>query len=116
MENHKLVLPEHLNQYGYLYGGNLVKWADEYAWIAANLDYHDCILVTVGLDNVEFNKSVKEGAILKFDIEKAKTGNTSVQYSVKVFQDNIESNIVIFSTLITFVHIDENGDKKPLPK
>jgi hypothetical protein len=30
MENHKLVLPEHLNQYGFLFGGNLLKWVDEY--------------------------------------------------------------------------------------
>jgi len=25
MENYKLVLPEHLNHYGFLFGGNLLK-------------------------------------------------------------------------------------------
>jgi acyl-CoA hydrolase len=70
MENHKLVLPEHLNHYGYLFGGNLLKWGDEYAWIAVTLDYRGCNFVNIGLDQVEFKQSVKEGAILKFIAEK----------------------------------------------
>lgn len=31
------------------------------------------------MDKVEFTKSVKEGTILKFMVEKIKTGQTSVQ-------------------------------------
>ena len=88
MENHKLVNPSNLNHYGYLFGGDLLKWVDEYAWIAVSLDYPDCKFVTVAFDNVEFKKSVKEGAILKFIIEKEKIGNTSVKYTVNVFRDN----------------------------
>ena len=33
INQYKLVLPEHLNHYGYLFGGNMLKWADEYSWI-----------------------------------------------------------------------------------
>ncbi len=116
MENYKLVLPGDLNQNGYLYGGNLLKWIDEYAWIAATLDYPGSSLVTVGLDKVTFKKGVNEGAILKFIIEKSKIGTTSVQYLVNVYcqnkcYDNLEQ---IFSTHITFVNIDEEGKKKNL--
>ena len=39
MINHKLVLPERLNHYGYLFGGYLLHWVDEYAYITANLDF-----------------------------------------------------------------------------
>lgn len=118
MENHKLVLPEHLNHYGYLFGGNLLKWADEYSWIAASLDYPQCNFVTIGLDRVEFKKSVKEGAILKFKSEKTKEGNTSVQYFVSVLQENNRDNKedIIFSTYITYVCMDEKGKKMPLAK
>ena len=35
---YKLVLPEHLNQYGFLFGGNLLKWIDEVSWMAS-LDF-----------------------------------------------------------------------------
>ena len=39
MENHRLVLPEHLNHYGFLFGGHLLKWVDEFAYIAATIEY-----------------------------------------------------------------------------
>lgn len=118
MENHKLVLPEHLNQFGYLFGGNLLKWVDEYAWIAATLDYPECNFVTIGLDRVEFKKSVREGAILKFIAEKSHQGNTSVQYSVNVFLENSESTSqeLIFSTHVTYVRVDKKGRKTAIPK
>ena len=57
MENHKLVLPGHLNHYGYLFGGHLLQWVDECSWIAATLDYPGCQLVTIAMDRVEFRKS-----------------------------------------------------------
>ncbi len=117
MENHKLLLPTHMNQYGFLFGGHLLKWVDEYAWIAATLDYPGCNFVTLAMDRVEFKKSVKEGTILTFIIEKTKVGNTSVQYSCLVYPGkNIGEKDLIFSTHITFVRIDQNGKKKSLPK
>lgn len=116
MENYKLVLPEHLNHYGYLFGGNLLKWVDEVSWIAASLDYPGSVLVTIGMDKVEFKKSIKEGSVLKFDINRSRIGTTSVQYSVQAFCDDIESGNTeeAFSTHITFVSLDDEGKKKPL--
>ena len=118
MKNHKLVLPEHLNQYGFLFGGNLLKWVDEISWIAASLDYPGCNFVTIGMDKVEFRKSVREGTILTFEVTKAKAGNTSVQYGVTVAGKAIETGgeELIFSTNVTFVRIDEHGKKLPLPQ
>ena len=116
MENHKLVLPSNLNQYGHLFGGDLLKWVDEYAWIAATLEYPECNFVTLGMDEVEFKKSVREGTILKFRVEKLKTGNTSVQYQVYVYRGNsTTSEDLIFSTCVTLVRIGQDGKKTPLP-
>ena len=109
MENYKLVLPEHLNQFGYLFGGNLLKWVDEIAWIAASLDFPGCKFVTIGMDKVEFRKSIKEGSILRFLVERIRIGNTSVQYTVKVFNEDIKTGDEksVFSTNVTFVNVDE---------
>lgn len=118
MENHKLVLPENLNQFGYLFGGDLLKWVDEYAWIAATLDYPECHFVTVGMDRVEFKESVREGTVLKFVITKAKEGNTSVMYKVSVYRgqgDKTQKDLV-FTTHVTLVNIDQDGRKKLLSK
>ncbi len=118
MENHKLVLPEHLNHYGYLFGGHLLKWVDEFAWMAASIEHQGCNFVTIALDKVEFRKSVTKGTILKFTAEKTKTGNSSLQYLVKVLRANCayHKNETIFSTHVTFVRIDTEGKKIPLPK
>jgi len=118
MENYKLVRPEHLNHFGYLFGGNLLKWVDEVAWIAASLDFPGCEFVTIGLDKVEFRRSIKEGAILKFSVEKLKTGTTSAQYTVNVFEQNIKTGDAknVFCTNITFVCLDALGKKTKIPK
>lgn len=118
MQQYKLVLPEHLNHYGYLFGGNMLKWIDEYAWIAASLDYPGCKFVTIGMDKVEFRKGVTKGTILRFEVEKARQGRSSVQYTVNVYADDIEtgSEQTVFSTHVTFVCLDDTGVKRELPE
>ncbi|MCK5236385.1 MAG: acyl-CoA thioesterase [Deltaproteobacteria bacterium] len=116
MINHKLVLPEHLNHYGYLFGGYLLRWVDEYAYITANLDFPGHRFVTIGLDNVVFRKSIQQGSVLKFDINLTRRGKTSATYNVHVFSDSIETSKeeLAFDTNISFVNIDEQGEKQPI--
>ena len=118
MENYKLVLPGHLNHYGYLFGGNLLQWVDEIGWIAASLDYPGCNFVTIGMDRVEFKKSVQQGVLLRFKTEQTKEGITSVKYTVDVYRHDIISgeDELIFSTNTTFVCIDSQGKKCGLHK
>lgn len=118
MESYKLVLPEHLNHYGYLFGGNLLKWVDELGWIAASLDYPGANFVTVAMDSVGFKQSVRQGTILRFDVKQKQAGTTSAQYTVTVSSEDIETGdtITVFSTNITFVNLDAKGAKHPLPK
>lgn len=114
MENHKLVLPEHLNHYGFLFGGYMLMWVDEVAYIAARLDYPEANLVTIGMDAIEFHHSVKKGTILRFEALQNRVGNTSVQYQVNVYQGPVRSEEPVFSTNVTFVCVDAEGNKKPL--
>ncbi len=116
METYKLVLPEHLNHYGFLFGGNLLKWIDEVSYITVSLDYPGCNFVTVGMDKVEFKKSIRGGSILCFVTEKSRIGSTSIEYTVHVYKKSIETGerILAFSTNITFVCLDEKGVKKKL--
>ncbi|MFU8892923.1 MAG: acyl-CoA thioesterase [Luteolibacter sp.] len=113
MENHRLVLPGDLNQYGFLFGGKLLAWVDEACWIAASLDFPGFHFVTVAMDRVEFRQSVREGTILTIRSEQNKQGNTSVTYAVEVV-DRERADHVIFATNVTFVRVDENGEKLPL--
>lgn len=115
METHRLILPEDLNQYGFLFGGRLLAWVDEASWIAASLDFPAAKFVTVGMDKVEFHHSVKEGTILAIHCEKARVGRTSVTYAVAV-RDGKGADSPIFSTRVTFVSVDEAGRKQPLER
>jgi acyl-CoA hydrolase len=68
------------------------------------------------MDKVRFIKSVREGSILEFKVEKLKQGNTTVSYLVSVYSlyTEMEGDLV-FSSEITFIRIDENGNKQALP-
>ena len=116
MDNYKLVLPGHLNHYGYLFGGYLLQWVDEVSWIAASKDFPGCNFVTAGMDRVEFRKSIHKGAILRFDAKMGDQGRTSVQYRVDVYCDDLETGEEkqVFSTHITFVCLDNEGKTREL--
>lgn len=113
MDNYQLVLPEHLNHYGYLFGGTLLKWVDESAYICAKIDYPGRDFVTVGMKDVHFRKKIKLGSILRFNVEMIKSGKTSVTFKVVVFNtdDQESKHEEIFTTSITYVCIDEQGNK-----
>ncbi len=118
METYKLVMPEHLNHFGFLFGGNLLKWTDEIAYIAVTLEFPGCNFVTVGMDKIEFHKSIREGTILCFDTRRNRIGRTSVEYLVNVTREEIVNGQkeLVFTTHITFVSVDDNGRKKMICK
>lgn len=113
MEHYKLLLPEHINNNGVLFGGNLLKWLDEFAYITASLHYPGNKFVTIGLDNVVFKEPIKSGCILCFKATEYKLGNSSIQYDVEVYyaDEKPENRTILFETKITFVNISEEGNK-----
>jgi acyl-CoA hydrolase len=113
MENHRLVLPGDLNQFGFLFGGKMLAWVDEASWIAASLDFPGCHFVTVAMDRVEFRQSVREGAILTIHSTLRHEGKTSVTYAVEVHGGE-SAEQPVFATNVTFVRVDEQGGKLPV--
>jgi len=107
MEHHKIVLPADLNDYGNLFGGTLLKWIDEIAYIRVSLDFPGQHFVTIGLDNVVFKHAIKQGH------EKTRIGNTSVTYHVQVVgaRYDTKSDKTLFENNITFVCIGDDGLK-----
>lgn len=116
MVSYKLVMPEHMNQYGVLFGGNLLKWVDETAWMAVSLDYPAARFVTIGMNRVEFRKGVGGGIILRFEVLKKRVGYSSVTYAATVTHKETtrKEDEVIFTTEITFVRVCSSGKKIPV--
>lgn len=117
MDNYTIVRKEHQNHYGYLFGGALLSWVDEFAWICASLDFPGCPMVTVGMDQVSFKERVVNGSILRFNILPVHRGTSSVSYAVDVYADapGATEEKIVFSTKVTLVRIDAEGRKSPLP-
>jgi acyl-CoA hydrolase len=68
------------------------------------------------MDKVEFRKSVKLGAVLRFDVQQSHRGRTSVRYEARVYSDVIDTGEeeLVFSTQVTFVRVDDDGNKLAL--
>ena len=113
MDHRKIVYPEFLNDHGTLFGGYMLKWVDEYAYITVCIDYPDHSFVTIALDNVHFQHAIHHGDILRFTVQEIKRGRTSVSYGVEVFGEKSthSSDLVLFATNISFVSVDETGQK-----
>jgi len=114
MEHYQLVLPEHMNHQGSLFGGYLLKWIDEVAFMTAKLQYPHLRLVTISLDNVVFKHRIDCGEIIRFCVSLKKEGTTSLTYQISVTSTKRESDLVLFETQITFVSVDEAGNKKAI--
>ena len=116
MDTFTIVRPEHLNHRGSLFGGQLLLWVDEYSWIAAAREFRNRYLVTRGMDSIDFKIPVPNGSILRFHIQLARRGKTSVTYRTEVFADDLigKEETLVFSTHITFVSVDEKGQKKEI--
>jgi acyl-CoA hydrolase len=117
MDHHKLVLPEHINHYGFLFGGWLLQWIDEFAYITATVEFPGQRFVTIAMKDVQFKRRIVSGEVLRFSVEREHVGRTSVQYRVRarglvMATDPAE---VMFETVITFVCVDAAGHKAPIP-
>lgn len=116
MTSYKLVMPEDMNHYGFLFGGKLLMWIDEIAWMAVSGDYPGMQFVTVGMSDVTFKKSVHPRSVLRFETQRTRVGTTSVTYHTDVYRRSIDAadEEHVFHTDITFVRVNAQGAKQKI--
>ncbi len=108
-ESTLLVRPEHLNHHGYLFGGRLLEWLDEQAYIAAmSLLKPAANLVTIAIDRVEFKQSAKQGSMLRFRSQPVHAGRTSLTVFTQVLALEFPHERGLFSAYVTFVNLGKN--------
>jgi acyl-CoA hydrolase len=106
----ELVLPNHTNQLGTLFGGQLMFWIDICASLSAG-KHNGRICVTASVDRVDFHHPIKLGDAVTLLASVNRVFNTSLEVGVKVFAQSIKENIVKHtnSAYLTFVCVDEEG-------
>jgi acyl-CoA hydrolase len=117
VNNYTIVRFEHLNQHDSLFGGQMLSWVDEFAWLTAARDFSGHRLVTRAMDRISFEKAVPNGSILRFHILPCKQGNSSITYNVDVFADTpeMEGEISSFFHKNNLCKPDGRGKKRNLP-
>ena len=105
-----------LGIHGNLFGGIMLSWLDEAAATMAYEICHSPNMVTLKIEEVLFKRPVKIGFHLKIYGEVVGVGNTSITLSVEARKYNVYSGeeLVVCSTNITFVRIDEQGGPVPI--
>lgn len=117
MDLFTIVRPEHLNHYGHLFGGQMLKWIDEYAYLVGVREFPGARLVTRAMDDVAFTRGVQVGSTLRFCVCRRALGTTSVRYAVNVFAQECGTleEYHVCRTTITFVCVGPDHAKQPLP-
>ena len=112
-----LMTPDMANFSGKVHGGSILKLLDQVAYACA-ARYCKSYVVTLSLDQVVFNKSIKVGELVTFLANVNYVGRTSLEVGVKVMSENLQTKEQrhAISCYFTMVSLDENGQSKPVPE
>jgi len=105
-----------LGFHGNLFGGKLLAWIDSSAAGYAMQICDTPRMVTVSIDQCNFEKPAKESQLLKIYGLPTKVGNTSMTLYMEARAHNVYTGKqdLVLKTQITFVQIDEGGNPIPL--
>ena len=105
-----------LGFHGNLFGGKLLAWIDASAAGYAMQLCDTPRMVTVSIDQCNFERPAKESQLLKIYGQPTKVGNTSMTLYMEARAHNVYTGKqdLVLKTHITFVQIDEGGNAIPL--
>ena len=105
-----------LGFHGNLFGGKLLSWIDAAAYGYSIQICDTPRMVTVSIDQCNFEKPAKESQLLKIYGYPSKVGNTSMTLYMEARAHNVYTGKqdLVLKTNITFVQIDEGGNPIPL--
>lgn len=103
-----LVMPADLNSNGKLFGGQLLKWMDEQAYICAtrNTGQH---IVTVEVKRVKFLNPAENGDLLEMISKITKSHGASLELEINTFINSKNQTIPISTAVFTMAAVNENG-------
>lgn len=115
-ENTHLVMAEHINGYGRLFGGVLMQWIDEVAGTVARR--HCRTLVTTAcVDNLNFKNPAYNGDTVVLVGYVTYTGNTSLEVQVDTYVEKLDGTRYDINTAyLVMVAVDEEGKAIPVPQ
>ena len=114
-EQQYLICPAHINHYGRLFGGQLLKWIDELAGIVA-IRHCNANITTAAIDNLQFKAPAYTGDMIVLQGRVTSVGRTSMEVRVDTFIEKLDgSRDLINRAYMDMVCIDNDGNPKEVP-
>ncbi len=116
-ETSEIMMPQHANVLGHVFGGVILSMMDKTAAVAAIRPARgNC--VTVSVDRVDFREPIHVGDLVVMHASVNYAGRTSMEVGVRVEAENLISGVRRHtnSCYVTFVAIDRNGRPVEVPK
>jgi len=113
----KIVLPNDTNPLGNLFGGRLLAWMDEIAYVSSNR-HSRRVAVTASINNVSFNKPINLGDTVTLKAKVSRAFSSSMEVIIDVFVEDKSTGKQSSSNqaIYTFVAIDQNGVPIAVPE
>lgn len=113
----KIVLPNHTNSNGTLFGGELLAWIDIAGVIAAQR-HSGRVVVTASVNNVSFSKPISESDVVTLEAKVSRAFSSSMEVFVDVFVENNFTGEISKrnEAIYTFVAVDQNGGAIGVPE
>jgi len=116
LESTYLVLPEHTNAMGNIFGGTIMGWVDI---IASIISFRHCrsLVVTASMDELSFLNPVKLGDLVTLKAAINYTSKRSLEVGVRVEAENpiTGEKSHTSSAYLTFVSLGDDGKAQPVP-
>ena len=112
----ELMMPQHANIMGNVFGGVLLSLLDRAAAVAA-IRHAGKPCVTVSVDKVDFKEPIHVGELVTAFARVNFAGHTSMEVGVKIIAENVLSGEKRHtnSCYITYVALDEQGVPSEVP-
>ena len=115
-ETGQLMMPQHANVLGHVFGGVVLSMMDTTAAVSA-IRHARMACVTVSVDRVDFREPIHVGDLIIMKSSVNFVGRTSMEIGVRVESENILTGVRRHtnSCYLTFVAVDRNGKPVPVP-
>jgi acyl-CoA hydrolase len=112
----ELVLPQHTNAIGSIFGGVVMSWIDIAGAIASG-KYAKSSTVTASIDALHFIAPIRLGHVVELKACVNATGRTSMEIGVRVDSEHplTGERFHNVSAYMTFVAIGTDGKPRPVP-
>ena len=114
-EQQYLICPAHINHYGRLFGGQLLKWIDELAGIVA-IRHCGGTVTTAAIDNLQFQAPAYTGDMIVLQGRVTYVGRTSMEIRVDTFREALDGTRELINVAyMDMVSINCKGQPEEVP-